>query len=91
MSVNCFSKCGYSEASLQFFIDNGADAEFAGLQNFISEISPDLIIDYYLSQDEDAVTSVNKVDICPINWKEVLREKATRCVTDDDNKTNKTG
>ena len=31
--VNCFSKCGFSEATLELFIDDDADAEFAELQN----------------------------------------------------------
>ena len=39
--VNCFSKCGFNEATLELFIDDDADAEFAELQNYISEISPD--------------------------------------------------
>ena len=33
-------------------------------------------IDSYLNQDEDAVISVNMVDIRSINWKEDLKEKS---------------
>ena len=53
--VNCFSKCGFNEATLELFIDDDADTEFAELQNYISEISPDSTVDSYLNQDEDAV------------------------------------
>ena len=31
--------------------------------------------DSYLNQDEDAIISVNTVDIHSINWKEKIREK----------------
>ena len=65
--VNCFSKCGFNEATLELFIDEDTDAEFAELQNYISEISPDSTVDSYLNQDEDAVTSVNTVDIRSMN------------------------
>ena len=44
-------------------IDDDAAAEFAGLQNYISEISPDSKVDSYLNQDEDAVISVSTVNI----------------------------
>lgn len=30
---------------------------------------------------------VSTVDICSINWKEKMREKAIRCVFEDDDKT----
>ena len=30
--ANCFSKCGFNEATLELFIDDDADAEFAELQ-----------------------------------------------------------
>ena len=52
--VNCFSKCGFSEATIELFIDDDADAEFAELKNYLSEISPDSTVDSYLNQDEDA-------------------------------------
>ena len=74
--VNCFSKCGFNEATLELFIDDDADAEFAELQNYISEISPDSTVDSYLNQDEDAVTSVNTFDIHSMNWKEDIRKKS---------------
>ena len=67
--VNCFSKCGFNEATLELFIDDGADAELAELQNYISELSPDSTVDCYLNQDEDAVTLVNTVNIHSMNWK----------------------
>ena len=38
--MNCFSKCAFNEANLELFIDDDADAEFAGLQSYIFEISP---------------------------------------------------
>ena len=41
MIVNCFSKCGFNEANFELFIDDDVDAEFAGLQSYISEISHD--------------------------------------------------
>ena len=34
--VNCFSKCGFSEATIELFIDDDADAEFAELKNYLS-------------------------------------------------------
>ena len=74
--VNCFSKCGFNEATLELFTDDDADAEFAELQNYISEISPDSTVDSYLNQDEDAVTSVDTVDIHSMNWREDMMEKA---------------
>ena len=46
---NCFSKCDFSEASLDLFIDDGPDAEFIGLQNYISEITPDSTVNSYLN------------------------------------------
>ena len=87
--VNCFSKCGFNEATLELFIDDDADAEFAELQNYISEISPDSTVDSYLNQDEDAVTSVNTVDIHSMNWKEDMREKAIRFAIEGDDETEK--
>ena len=47
--VNCFSKCDFREASLDLFIDDGPDAEFTGLQNYISEITPDSTVNSYLN------------------------------------------
>ena len=32
-NVNCFAEFGFNEATLELFIDDDADAEFAGLQN----------------------------------------------------------
>ena len=87
--VNCFSKCGFSEATLELFIDDDADAEFAELQNYISEISSDLTVDSYLNQDEDAVTSVDTVDIHSMNWREDLMEKEIRFAIEEDGKTEK--
>ena len=87
--VNCFSKCGFSEATLELCIDDDADAEFAELQNYISEISPDSTVDSYLNQDEYAVTSVNTVDIHSMNWKEDMTEKAIRFVIKGDDDTEK--
>ena len=87
--VNCFSKCAFNEATLELFIDDDADAEFAELQNYISEISPDSTVDSYLNQDEDAVTSVNTVDIHSMNWKEDMREKAIRFAIEGDDETEK--
>ena len=40
----------------------------------------------YLNQDKDVVNSVN---IRSINWKGDLREKAIRCVIEDDHETEK--
>ena len=85
MIVNCSSKCGFNEATLELFIDDDTDAEFARLKNYISEISPDLTVDFYLN--EDAVPSINTVDIYSINWKEILREKAIRSANEDDGET----
>ena len=87
--VNCFSKCGFNEATLELFIDDDADAEFAELQNYISEISPDSTVDSYLNQDEDTVTSVNAIDIHSMNWKEDMREKAIRFAIEGDDDTEK--
>ena len=86
---NYFFKCGFSEATLELFIDHDADAEFAKLQNYISEISPDSTVDSYLNQDEDAVTSVNTVDIHSMNWKEDIREKAISFAIEGDDETEK--
>ena len=72
-----------------FFIDDDADAEFAKVQNHISEISPVSTVDSYLNQDEGAVTSVNTVDIHSMNWKEDMREKAIRFATEGDDETEK--
>ena len=87
--VNCFSKCGFNEATLELFIDDDDDAEFAELQNYISEISPDSTADSYLNQGEGAVTSVNTVDIHSMNWKEDMREKAIRLAIEGDDETEK--
>ena len=67
--MNCFSRCGLSEATPGLFIDDGNDAGFVVLQNFISEISSDSTVDPYLNQDEDTTVSVNKVDARSTNWK----------------------
>ena len=61
--VNCFSECGFDGATFELFIDDNADAEFAGLKNYISETFSDTTVDSYLNQDKYAVTSVNMVDI----------------------------
>ena len=53
-TVNCLSKCGSNKAIVELFIDDDADAEFAELQNYLSEISPDSPVDSYLNQDGDA-------------------------------------
>ena len=38
--VNCFSKCDFNEATLELFIDDDADAEFAELKKLhLSDIS----------------------------------------------------
>ena len=87
--VNCFSRCGFNEANLELFIEDDADAEFAGLQSYISEISPDSTVDSYLNQDKDAVISFSTFDIPSINWKDEMREKANCCVLQDDNETEK--
>ena len=87
--VNCFSKCGFNEATLELFIDDDADAEFAELQNYISEISPDSTVDSYLNQDEDAVTSVDTVDIHSMNWREDMMKKAIRFAIEEDDETEK--
>ena len=57
------------------------------MQNYISEISPDSTVDSYLNQDEDAVTSVNTVDIHSMNWKEDMREKAICFTIEGDDET----
>ena len=67
--MNCFSRCGLSEATPGLFIDDDNDAGFVVLQNFISEISSDSTVDPYLNQDEDTTVSVNKVDVRSTNWK----------------------
>ena len=85
--VNCFSKSGFNEATLELFIDDDADAEFAELENYISEISPDSTVDSYLNQDEDAVTSVDTVDIHSMNWREAMTEKAIRFAIEEDDET----
>ena len=53
-TVNCLSKCGSNKAIVELFIDDDADAEFAELQNYLSEISPDSPVDSYVNQDGDA-------------------------------------
>ena len=88
-TVNCFSKSGFNEATLELFIDDDADAEFAELQNYISEISPDSTVDSYLNQDEDAITSVDMVDIHAMNWREDMMEKAIRFAIEEDDETQK--
>ena len=50
------------------FIDDDADAEFVGFQNYSPEMSADSKINSYLNQDEYEVTSVNTADIRCINW-----------------------
>ena len=87
--ANFFPKRGSNEPTVELFIDDDADFEFVGLQNYISEISPSSTVDCYLNQDESGVTSVIAVDIRSINWKEELREKAIRCVIQDDEATRK--
>ena len=47
------------------------------------------MVDSYLNQDEDAVTSVNTVDIDSMNWKEGMREKAIRFAIEGDDETEK--
>ena len=86
--VNCFWKCGFNEATLELFIDDGADAEFVELQNYISEISPDSTVDSYLNQ-EDAVTSVDTFDIHSMNCREGMMEKAIRFAIEEDDETEK--
>ena len=87
--VNCFSKCGFNEATLELFIDDDADAEFAELKNYISEISPDSTVDSYLNQDEDAVTSVDTVDILSMNWREDMMEKSICFAIEEGDETEK--
>ena len=87
--ANCFSKCGFNEATLELFTDDDADAEFAELQNYISEIFPDSSVDSYLNQGENAVTSVNMVDIHSMNWKEDKREKTIHFAIEGDDETEK--
>ena len=74
--ANCFSQCGFNEVNLELLIDVDLGAEFAGLQKYISEISPGSKVDLQLKQDEDAVTSVSTIDIRSKNWKEEMREKS---------------
>ena len=78
-----------NEGTLELFIDDDADAEFAELQNYISEVSPDSTVDSYLNQDEDAVTSVNTVNKHSMIWKEDMREKVIRFVIEADDETEK--
>ena len=66
------------------FIDDDADAEFVGFQNYSPEMSADSKINSYLNQDEYEVTSVNTADIRCINWKDNLMEKTIPWVTEDD-------
>ena len=49
MIVICFSKCEFNEATLELFIADGTDAEFAIAKLYLRDISS------YLNQDEDAV------------------------------------
>ena len=58
-------------------------------KNYISEISPDSTVDSYLNQDEDAITSVNMVNIHSMNRKKDMREKAIRFATEGDDETEK--
>ena len=87
--VNCFSKCGFNETTLELFVDDDADVEFAELQNYISEISSDSTVDSYLNQDEDAVTSDGTVDIHSMNWREDMMEKAIHFAIEEDYETEK--
>ena len=87
--ANCFSKCGFNEATLELFIDDNADAEFTELRNYISEISPDSTVDFYLNQDENAVTSVDTVDINSMNWREDMMEKGIRFAIEEDDEIEK--
>ena len=87
--VNCFWKRGFNEATLKLFIDGDADPEFAELQSYISEISLDSTFDSYLNQDEDAVTSVNTVDIHSMSLKEDMRDKAARFEIEGDDEREK--
>ena len=66
------------------FIDDDADAEFVGFQNYSPEMSADSKINSYLNQDEYEVTSVNTADIRCINWKDNLMEKTIPFVIEDD-------
>ena len=66
------------------FIDDDAEAEFIGFQNYPPEMSADSMINSYLNHDEDEVTSVNTADIRCINWKDNLMEKTIRWVLEDD-------
>ena len=66
------------------FIDDDADAEFVGFQNYSPEMSADSKINSYLNQDEYEVTSVNTADIRCINWKHNLMEKTIPWVIEDD-------
>ena len=66
------------------FIDDDADAEFVGFQNYSPEMSADSKINSYLNQDEYEVTSVNTADIRCINWKDNLMEKTIPWVIEDD-------
>ena len=86
--ANCFSKCGFNEANLELFIHDDADAEFAGLQNFISDISPDSMVNTYLNQEEDALVSLSTFDTLSINWKKEIREKVI-CYVIEDGETEK--
>ena len=84
--LNWISKCDFNKAILELFIDDDADAEFARLQNYISEMSPNSMVNSYLNQDKESVTLLNTIDTRSINWKEDLREKAIRSVIEDDDK-----
>ena len=66
------------------FIDDDADAEFVGFQNYSPEMSADSKINSYLNQDEYEVTSVNTADIRCINWKDNLMEKTIPWVIEGD-------
>ena len=83
--VNCFSKCGFNEPTLDLFIDDGADAEFVDLENYISRISPNSTVNSYLNQDEDVVISVNT------EMKEEMRRKTICCLIEDDVEAEKQG
>ena len=83
--VNCFSKCGFNEPTLDLFTDDGADAEFVDLENYISRISPNSTVNSYLNQDEDVVISVNT------EMKEEMRRKTICCVIEDGVEAEKQG
>ena len=50
-------------------------------------MSADSMINFYLNQDEDEVTSVSTVHIRSINWKDDLMKKTIPWVIEDDEQT----